>query len=282
MSNPSLLQEDNQQLKLFGSDQMDPALFSAEESAPQRIFTGARLFSQNPELYKAIIALSAEGLGAIRIGRILKVSAHTVQAVREREPEAVAIEKNRLANLSRSAARMCVEGIIEMLSDPAQVKKMGIKDLGIVGGILAEKAELLSGSPTARVLNVNVSATVDYDDYVRRRREEFERGMGLGAGKKEERAEVAGAARKVAGVEERAGGVEQNAAGAARSGSGEDHGQERCELGPGEDSGRQGIVAPGPSQRVPIALLEAHRSSVGPDKMASSERPVNIEENEGS
>jgi hypothetical protein len=245
--NESLIKADEAQLKLFGSDQMDPALFATEESAPQRVFTGARLFARNPELYKSIVALSAEGLGAIRIGRILNVSAHTVQAVREREPEAVAIEKNRIANLSRAGARMCVEGIMDMLSDPEQEKKISLKDKGIVFGILAEKAELLSGSPTSRVLNV--TATVDYDEYVRVRRDEYERQrMGLRAEKETEKGDAPAA---------------------------------------GEDQARPAIVAPGPAQRPAIALLEAPKivdsgvkSSVGQTPHRIQETPANIDQNE--
>jgi hypothetical protein len=233
-NNQSLIQGDDQQLKLFGSQDMDPALFAAEEKGPQRMFTGARLFAQNPELYKAIVALSAEGLGAIRIGKILHVSAHTVQAVRQREPEHVAIEKNRIAGLARAGARMCVEWIMDKLSDPKQVKKVSIKDLGIVGGILAEKSELLSGAPTARILNV--TATVDYDEYVRGRRDEYERQrMGLSRGNEK-----------------------TNAPAVAVAGATDTRGPDTDQGGPVPGA------APGAVQRRPIALLEAPKDHQAP------------------
>jgi hypothetical protein len=251
MASESLIKKDNQQLALFGSDQMDAALFASEESEPQRLFTGARLFASDPERYKAIIALSAEGLGAIRIGRILQVSPHTVLAVREREPEAVAIEKNRIANLSRGAARMCVEGIIDLLADPDQKKKISAKDLSIIFGILTEKFELLSGSPTARVLNV--TATVDYDDYVRGQIAAYERKqIGLG-GEKE-------------GTKAPAAALEPDGKGSVD-----------------EDVGHGAIVDPGASCEVrrPIALLEEHKEPSGILTHRYADMPVNIDRNEG-
>ena len=187
--NESLIKQSENQLSLFGSAQMDPALFLSDESGESPEFTGARLFSARPETYKAIVALSAEGLGAIRIGKILHVSPNTVLAVRAREPEKLDIEKNRVATLSRAAARMCVEAIIEMLANPEDVKKLSLKELGIVHGILIEKSELLSGSPTARLQTVSTPAGVEVVEYLRWLRSEYQRRMGLGAGKEEQRAD---------------------------------------------------------------------------------------------
>ena len=186
MISPSLIKAEDSQLKLFSSDQMDPALFSAEESSDNPEFTGARLFAQKPDIYKAIVALSAEGLGVIRIGKILHVSPNTVLAVRAREPESVDIEKKRLAGLSREVARMCVEGIKEMLCDPVQVKKIGLKEFGIVYGILTEKSELLSGSPTARLHTIITNEDNGYEQYLCILEAEHKRRMGLQAGKEEQ------------------------------------------------------------------------------------------------
>lgn len=67
-------------------------------------FAGERLLTQNPRKYHSIVHCSVEGLGMIRIGRLLKVSPNTVMAVRDREGEAVDIEKKRLSNLYRKGA----------------------------------------------------------------------------------------------------------------------------------------------------------------------------------
>lgn len=155
-----------QQPMLFSSDQMPARLFQEEESGRNPTFTAARLFSAEPEKYRAIIALGAEGIGVQRIARILCVSPHTVLAVRAREPANVAIEKQRIASLSREASRMCVEGIIELLSDDERARKIPARDLGILAGILTDKSELLSGGPTVRVETTREVTPEDVREYL--------------------------------------------------------------------------------------------------------------------
>ena len=78
----------NKQLGLFGSDQMGPAYFAAEESGPHRAFTGARLFFANPDTCRSIVALNTEDLCAMQIGKILRVIL-MVLAVRDRKPASI-------------------------------------------------------------------------------------------------------------------------------------------------------------------------------------------------
>ncbi|MFA7333509.1 MAG: hypothetical protein WC130_04355 [Kiritimatiellia bacterium] len=273
-NSPSLIQGENQQLKLFNSTEMPDALFAAEETAEQREYTGARLFAKDPERYKAIVALSGEGLGVLRIAKILHVSPHTVMGVREREPECVAIEKSRIAGLSREAARMCVEGILELLCDPAQRKKMGIKELGITFGILAEKHELLSGAPTARVQTIGDPAAVGILEHMQWAREEYERRMGLGAEEKRERAEEKGQGRQAIGAP---GAVQTATAEGMKAPGGERATSANGSKAPGEEDRRP---AKCPGRRV-VALLEAHQNSVGQTPHRSDDMPVNIELKQG-
>lgn len=187
----SLIQTTPTQPALFGdgtSEAMDAALFAAEETgaggrSPE--FTGARLFAQRPNTYKAIIALSAEGIGVLRIARLLGVSPNTVLAVRAREGGALDIEKRRLAGLTREAARMTVEAILDLLGDPAKVALMSLKDRAITFGILAEKAELLSGGATARLETVADATTEDVAGYLRWLRAEYYRRRLMGSGARE-------------------------------------------------------------------------------------------------
>lgn len=192
MDNSLLVQPEQQMLAGMDSASLDAALFAVEESGRNPEFTGARLFAQKPDLYKAIIALSAEGLGVLRIGRLLHVSPNTVLAVRAREPVAVDIERKRLAGLSREAARMLVEGILEMLADPKQVAKMSIRDKGIVAGILTEKSELLTGGATARLETQGHTASVDIVEYLRWIKDEYASRIGSGGEKEGQRALAAG------------------------------------------------------------------------------------------
>lgn len=257
MSNPSLIKIADQQLPLFGSDQMDPALFAVEESSEQREFTGARLFSANPDTYRAIVALSAEGLGAIRIGKILHVSPNTVLAVRAREPESVDIEKRRLAGLSREGARMCVEGILELLCDPVKRGKLTLKDMGIVNGILVDKSQDLSGSPTARLQIIGTPAAVEVIEYMRWLKTEYDRRMGFGEGKEEQR-EVAALLAPAIEAEVLLALADPGAAEAVP--------------GPGEDQDQLAIVAPGENGEA--------ECSVGQTTHRIDGTPVNIDLNE--
>lgn len=222
-SRQSLIEQAKQQPQqptLFGgggSEAMDAALFAADEGSRNPEFTGARLFAQKPDIYKSIIALSAEGLGVLRIARVLHVSPNTVLAVRQREPAAVDIERKRLAGLSREAARMCVEGILEMLADPKQVAKMSIRDKGIVAGILVEKSELLSGGPTARVETHGQSASVDVVEYLRWIKEEYASRIGSGAEKEGQRALAGGSVAGGGAADVGADGTDVGASGPADS-----------------------------------------------------------------
>jgi len=135
-----------------------PAVLKEEEANGN--FTGERLFSHNSEKYKAVVYLSAEGLGAIRIGKILGISPNTVLAVREREAPSIDIQKQQIAQRCRSAARLCLEAILDQITRDS-VDKIPVKDLGILLGILADKAELLSGGPTQRI---EVTHGVSHDD----------------------------------------------------------------------------------------------------------------------
>src|SRR4051794_21807754 len=93
----SLIQQAEQQLPLLSSAEMDGAHFLELERNGE--FTGERLFKQQPELYQAIVSLSAEGVGQIKIGQILKVSPNTVRAVQKREGVSIDIVKKDLAEL---------------------------------------------------------------------------------------------------------------------------------------------------------------------------------------
>ena len=187
MNQPSRIQAEDSQLQLFTSAQMDPAIFAEEEKGANPTFTGARFFATNPKLYRAIVSLTAEGLGPRRISNLLHVSPNTVFAVRASEPELVDTEKRRLAGMSREGAKLIVETILEDMCDPEKVKKISIKDRAIAFNILSTQAELLSGSPTSRLQIVNSSQQdMDVPTYCQMVRAEYERRTGLRAGNQEQ------------------------------------------------------------------------------------------------
>jgi hypothetical protein len=154
----SLIAKAAEQLDLIPSDQMPPALFERDEAGADFFgsargageYTGARLFAQNPEKYRMIVSLLAESVGILRIGRILKVSPSTVIAVRDREPDAVEIEKQRLSRLARGVAHMCIEAVAEDLSSESRREKVSTRDKAIVAGVLLDKARDLGGGVPAQ------------------------------------------------------------------------------------------------------------------------------------
>ena len=130
-------------------------------------FTGERLFEQKPEVYRAIVYCLAEGFGVIRIGKLLKVSPNTVMAVRDREGQAVDIEKERLSKLYRKGARLAGERIVEDLLDDEISRKIPANQKAVIVGILTEKSELLSGGATSRVAHAPTTpVNEDFDAYL--------------------------------------------------------------------------------------------------------------------
>ena len=129
-------------------------------------FTGERLFEQKPEVYSGIVRLLAEGMGVIRIGRTLKVSPNTVLAVRDREGEAIDIEKKNLSTLYRRGARLAGERILEDLTDDERAAKIPANQKAVIVGILTEKSELLGGGVTSRVAHAQEPSNEDFEKYL--------------------------------------------------------------------------------------------------------------------
>lgn len=162
----SLIQRDQAQGELLTSAQMTDCLFAGQEQALVGEFTGERLFARKPEIYRAIVSLTAEGLGIIRIGKLLSVSPNTVQAVRKREGLPIDMVKKELADLAHAGAALALEGVLEDLSDPVKRGKIGTRDKAVVAAVLVDKGQLLSGEATSR-LEVSDIRTPDHDDFNR-------------------------------------------------------------------------------------------------------------------
>ena len=160
----SLILRDGQQLDLIPSDQLGGALFHDFEKKGE--FTGARLFAQDEQRYLTVIHLLAEGLGPARIGKLLQVSPNTVRAIRDREHDSIDQVKKQVATRCLHGAEMCTDGILERLDDEESRKKVSLKDLAIVAGVLAEKHQLLTGGATSRTEFVP-AARPTHDDFNR-------------------------------------------------------------------------------------------------------------------
>lgn len=134
-----------------------PFLFSEEELGAEKLeaageFSGERLLTRRPEVYRAVVRMLAEGLSMSSVARALGVSRNTVAAVRDREGFSIEQDKKELLRDFRRAARLSVERAIELV--PAI---NSAKDAAIVAAVMTDKLQLLSGEATARVERVEVN-----------------------------------------------------------------------------------------------------------------------------
>jgi len=149
------------------TDQTQQELLPSPEGAvffePEREYTTTEVEDKRPELVKACLALLSQGAGVLRISKALQMHPRTVMALRRKYRENVEIEKKELCNLSKDAAQLCGERIMEKLTT-MKPEDMSLKDGTISFGILVEKSQLLSDQPTSRV--EIMKATEDHQAYI--------------------------------------------------------------------------------------------------------------------
>jgi transcriptional regulator with XRE-family HTH domain len=96
--------------------------------------------------------MSAEGLSMSAMARALGVSRNTVAAVQEREGVSIEQLKKELLRNVRTAARLSVERVVELVPSINNAK-----DAAIVAAVMVDKLQLLSGEATSRVEKVEVN-----------------------------------------------------------------------------------------------------------------------------
>jgi hypothetical protein len=134
-----------------------PFLFAEAELGAEKLevtgeFSGERLLARRPEVYRAICRMSAEGLSMSAMARALGVSRNTVAAVQEREQFPIEQQKKELLKNVRTAARLSVERVVELVPSINNAK-----DAAIVAAVMVDKLQLLSGEATSRVEKVEVN-----------------------------------------------------------------------------------------------------------------------------
>jgi len=134
-----------------------PFLFSEAEIGAEKLeatgeFSGERLLARRPEVYRAILSMSAEGLSVSAMARAFGVSRNTIAAVQDREGFSIEQHKKELLRNVRTAARLSVERVVELVPGITSAK-----DAAIVAAVMVDKLQLLSGEATARVERVEVS-----------------------------------------------------------------------------------------------------------------------------
>lgn len=164
----SLILGNGEQLDLLPGEELDlaglpPAAYADAEARGR--FTGERLFLSNPKLYRAIAKLLARGETYREIADICQVSTQTVTGVAYREGVPVETLRERLGRIGLDVARLSLEAMLELLSDPETRKKVGPKDLAVIFGIATSNSQLLLGGATARVETRDVSEP-GHEDYL--------------------------------------------------------------------------------------------------------------------
>jgi hypothetical protein len=147
---PSLLDRDAAQPDLPALAPEVAADVEAHEATTGR-YTAERLHEREPRLYMAAISLLARGHSDRETAEILRVHHRTIAAVRERERASAAMDarKQQLAGEFERLASIAARTARDRIEDaPGSVS---VRDLGVVAGIAADKAQLLAGEPTARI-----------------------------------------------------------------------------------------------------------------------------------
>lgn len=135
------------------------AALDAEEAHGN--FTGDRLFSQDPDRYRACVEMLGRMAPVSMIAKVLRVSPNTVRAVREREGETIDdLKKRTVAHLAKFVG-IAAERFAE------EADSIDIEKLAIPMGIATEKLLLLTGQATSRVERIDAApAPVDFSAYL--------------------------------------------------------------------------------------------------------------------
>jgi hypothetical protein len=134
------------QLPLMSSAGMPAACFSDLEQ--DGCYTGERFRAQRPEDYARVVALLQEKVGIRTICAAIGISHHTIKAIRDANPEAIAAAKERVGAGFRHASEL----LTELASDAAaNGDARTARDAMVGAGIAAEKWQLLVGEATHRI-----------------------------------------------------------------------------------------------------------------------------------
>jgi hypothetical protein len=146
-----------EQPELFNADALPRGLeLLLPEEKQRQQFTAERV-AHNQEKYRMIVQAIAQDLPVRMICHAFGISHHTVKAVREREPELIATEKQRVSRLLGHAARMSAEAFLDKLEAGAVPANV----LPVAAAIFLDKKALIDGEATSRVEHVSGLPSVE-------------------------------------------------------------------------------------------------------------------------
>lgn len=174
---PSLLAEADRQGALFSM----PATYE-EKLAVTGQYTAERLFSHDPEKYKAVVAMLAAGRGIRAIKRACTVHHDTIHAVAKRERIAIDTLKQRIITDLETAVQVGAERVVDV------IESMDGDKLPLALAVLIDKLQLLTGGATMRVESNDITPTTkepaDFDGWLAGLKSANGPKMGLGEGGK--------------------------------------------------------------------------------------------------
>lgn len=163
----SLLLGNGAQLALLELDEHGVPAAAYEQAEAAGRFTGDRIFSGNPKLYRAIAALLGRSVPYREIAEICSVSVNTVCAISQREGTPIETLRERIGRLGLDVAALTMEAIRDLLADPEWRRMASPKDLAIIHGIAFTNAQLALGGATARLDIGEKTPAPGHDDYER-------------------------------------------------------------------------------------------------------------------
>lgn len=152
---------------------IEPAA-SVEVAARLPVFTGAAVFSRDPERYRLFCELFfTAGLGQMEVCRVLGMSPQTGAAIIAREQSGMTAQQLRdmQAARARTVVTATLSAIQERLSDPEALKEIPLHHLAQTLQRAHEVGAMLAGDATSRVERVDSSrpsrdAAADYLDSI--------------------------------------------------------------------------------------------------------------------
>lgn len=133
------------------------------------VCTAGRIKKNRPEIYEAAVAMLKNCVPMKEIARALGLGMHTVMAIADLDAEVIAQSKEKMAATLMTDARMAGEMFREMLGRMKITDKNATPDaiykLMLTMGIAVDKASLLSGDPTERVVVTDERYNGSWRDY---------------------------------------------------------------------------------------------------------------------
>jgi hypothetical protein len=119
------------------------------QNGSQARYTGQRLLRTRPKIYRQICRLLSEGVPAIQIQGLCRVTRETVRAVERREATEISEQKKSIVGILSNVAELGASRMEETIG------KASLRDAAIGTGIAVDKMLALTGQiPSVQIANL--------------------------------------------------------------------------------------------------------------------------------